>query len=150
MLARREEISAYQNQAVVRRFQKEHPEHAENAQGIFDDLMLFFWASKKHESERLANPANAELDFVFIMDEEMKLIDVMWHKFLLYTQDYMDFCGKYFGEYLHHLPDVVPNRGIKPIHFETNLERFLNYVCHELGPEVVRRWFAESLKQKGK
>jgi hypothetical protein len=28
----------------------------------------------------------------------------MWHCFILFTKDYADFCQKYFGYYIHHLP----------------------------------------------
>jgi len=72
-----------------------------------EDVMRFFWISKKHYLDRKENPQIPAFNFTFIMDEEMKEIDQMWHIFLLYTQDYMDFCEKYFGEYLHHLPDLV-------------------------------------------
>jgi hypothetical protein len=79
------------------------------------------------------------------MDEEMKAIDQMWHVFLLYTKDYMDFCNEYFGEYIHHLPDIVPGLPQDENAFETNLSRFLNYNYDLLGEEVIRRWFSEEM-----
>ena len=84
------------------------------------------------------------------MDEEMRDIDQIWHVFLLYTQDYMEFCEKYFAEYLHHKPDVVPNFEKGHFDFETNLVKFLNYIYKNLGEEVVRRWFIKSLTIKAK
>jgi len=135
----------YQHPGVVRRFKKQYPDKAPQAELIFEDLMRFFWASKIHEIEQKKNPKDESLDFVFIMDEDMKYIDFMWHVFLLYTQDYMDFCERYFGEYLHHLPDIVPNHLTETFDDELNLERFISNIYDQLGEAVVRRWFAQSL-----
>lgn len=35
-------------------------------------------------------------------------IDETWHKFVLFTSQYADFCHRYFGRYLHHNPDNAP------------------------------------------
>ena len=82
------------------------------------------------------------------MDDEMRDIDQMWHVFLLYTEDYMNFCHKFFGEYLHHQPDIVPTleKGVVDAaeSFTANLEKFLDYNYDILGEDVVRRWFAFS------
>lgn len=137
-------ILAYKHPAVVRRFQKDFPEKANMAEELFSDLLRFFFASKKHSIERERLPCKDSLDFIFIMDEEMREIDQIWHIFLLYTQDYMDFCDKYFGEYLHHQPDIVPTFRKGSFNFEKNLKKFLNYVYDELGEEVVQRWFTKS------
>jgi hypothetical protein len=145
MLKSLEEISSYSHPAVVRRFQKEHPDHAEQAEQLFKDLLIFFWASKKHSLDRKKNPDDDALNFIFIMDAEMRYIDQMWHIFLLYTKDYMEFCANNFDEYLHHLPDVVPTFKKGSFEFNSNLEKFLSYIFDNLGEEVVRRWFAQSL-----
>jgi hypothetical protein len=31
-------------------------------------------------------------------------IDEVWHNFILYTRDYVDFCDTHFGFFLHHIP----------------------------------------------
>lgn len=144
MLAPLNQILSYQHPAVVRRFQKDHPEKANQAEQLFSDLLRFFWSSKKHAIDRQANPKDDSLNFVFIMDEEMRDIDQMWHVFLLYTKDYMDLCESYFGEYLHHLPDIVPTFEKGSFEFETNLNKFLSYVYDHLGEDVVTRWFSKS------
>lgn len=137
-------IKNYKHMGVIDRFKKEYPAHKQNAETIFEDLMTFFWASEKHEQDKLSDPKNESLDFVFIMDEEMKMIDQIWHIFLLYTKDYMDFCQKYFGQYIHHLPDIVPNMPQNKEQFAINLERFLNYNITQLGEGMVARWFGEN------
>jgi len=32
------------------------------------------------------------------------LVDEFWHAFILFTDEYMEFCNKHFGHYLHHRP----------------------------------------------
>ena len=118
--------------------------NAGQASMIFKDLLSFFWLSEKHHQDQLRDAKKPELDFVFIMDEEMKAIDQMWHVFLLYTKDYTDFCEIYFKQYIHHLPDIVPNMPQDPAAFELNLEKFLNYTFDNLGEGAVKRWFSEN------
>ena len=137
------QVFEYENRPVLERFKREYPEKATKADVIFSDLMRFFWASKKHFEDHKLNPQDPALDFIFIMDEEMKDIDIMWHVFLLYTKDYMEFCDKYFNEYIHHLPDIVPNLPQDSQAFQLNLEKFLNYCYDNLGETVIRRWFNE-------
>ena len=141
MITELNEITSYHHPHVIKRFQKEFPQDSTRAEELFSDLMRFFWISKKHSLDRQTNTSNEELNFTFIMDEEMNLIDKMWHVFLLYTEDYMDFCHRYFGEYLHHRPDIVPTMPQDPKLFEANLEKFLAYTYDHLGENVVKRWF---------
>lgn len=138
------EILDYKNPAVVKRFQKEFPAKAGRAEVIFEDLLRFFWGTKKHADDRRKGSQEASLNFVFIMDDEMREIDQMWHVFLLYTRDYLSFCERYFGEYLHHQPDLVPIFETRGFEFETNLERFLDYTYDLFGEAVVKRWFSAS------
>lgn len=141
-----QDVLNYKHPGVIRRFQRENPDLHDHAEEIFSDLMKFFWAGRKHEDLKAQEPHNQDLDFIYIMDEEMKPIDVMWHTFLLYTKDYMNFCDTYFGEYLHHLPDIVENNlDQDPEKFKLNLERFLSFTFDHLGEDVIRRWYAPHL-----
>lgn len=36
-----------------------------------------------------------------------KVVDDLWHEFILFTQHYDEFCKKAFGKFLHHTPAVV-------------------------------------------
>ncbi len=137
-----EEILKYKHHGVINRFSKFYNKSEQEAETVFTDLMQFFWASEKHEKDKL-NTLNEELDFVFIMDEAMRPIDEIWHIFLLYTKDYMEFCDKYFGQYIHHLPDIVPNMEQSEEQFELNLTRFIDYNYDLLGQETIKRWFGE-------
>jgi hypothetical protein len=145
MLCQLEDIVTYQHEAVVNRFKREYPEKSEHAETIFQDLMRFFWGTRRHKLDRASDPKNNKLNFFFIMDNDMRDIDLMWHLFLLYTRDYADFCQKYFGEFLHHQPDLVPLFEKQGFKFKDNLEKFLNYSYDIFGEVVIRRWFANTL-----
>ncbi len=139
-----QEIVNYSNEGVIKRYQNVYNVSEMEARLVFSDLMRFFWASEKHEFDK-QSMINEEHDFVFIMDEVMRPIDEIWHIFLLYTKDYMDFCELYFGQYIHHLPDIVPNMEQTSKDFERNLRRFLNYNYELLGHQTIERWFGEKV-----
>lgn len=137
-----DEILEYRHPGVEERFCRFFKKSPEEAKKTFADLMRFFWASEKHEQDKTYK-SQENLDFVFIMDEAMRPIDDIWHIFLLYTKDYMEFCEKYFGQYIHHLPDIVPDLEESHDKFEQNLTKFINYNYELLGHDTMQRWFGE-------
>jgi len=139
------EILNYKNPSVLERFKRYHPDRSGKAEQLFEDLLYFFWGTKKHHEDKEKDPNNLNLNFSYVMDTDMEELDLMWHVFLLYTRDYNDFCQKYFGEFLHHQPDLVPEFEEKSFDFKGNLEKFLNYNFDLFGEEVMGRWFAASL-----
>jgi hypothetical protein len=36
-----------------------------------------------------------------------RIVDDLWHEFILYTRDYKEFCAKAFGRFMHHTPAVA-------------------------------------------
>lgn len=41
-------------------------------------------------------------------------IDEVWHQFILFTYEYMAFCNRYAGSFLHHYPSNAPGAPSKP------------------------------------
>ncbi len=39
-----------------------------------------------------------------------RMIDEVWHQFVLFTFEYTKFCRRFFGRYLHHVPSNAPKR----------------------------------------
>ena len=35
-------------------------------------------------------------------------VDEVWHQFVLFTVEYVTFCKRYFGRYVHHSPSNAP------------------------------------------
>jgi hypothetical protein len=66
-------------------------------------------------------------------------VDEAWHQFVLFTSQYVDFCQRYFGAYLHHNPSnapEVPGRAqLKPSTFEGFRARYESFFGESL-PDV--------------
>ena len=43
-----------------------------------------------------------------------RVADDAWHEFILMTRLYHAFCDKAYGRYLHHTPDAVSEKPIRP------------------------------------
>ncbi len=86
-LASLQEILSYRNEAVVARFRKKLAVSDSEAEMLFSDVKRFLW-----------------LCSVAGVISPPPQIDEGWHHFILFTQDYDDFCRKYFGYFLHHRP----------------------------------------------
>ncbi len=139
-----EQLLQYRNKHVMERYQKDHPHNKLTAEEAWTELLKFFWLSHKRKHEAQAHPRKLSLKFHCAMHQEMKEIDDMWHTFLLFTQDYMQFCFDYFGSYIHHAPNTentVPS-GKK---YETELKRYLSYIYDHLGETTLRKWFESTL-----
>ena len=143
-----EAVLQYQNPLVIKRFKRNNPKLEHKAEILFLDMLKYLWLCKKHELDLELDKDNPNLNFTCVMHQEMIDIDEMWHTFILITKDYAAFCQEYFGEFLHHIPEMVNEdaKGEKNIDeqavFQHELELFLSYVYEKLGEETVKSWFA--------
>ena len=134
-----EALLQYKNENVISRFTDLFEVPEEEAEDIFTETKKFLYISRQ--------PG------VFIPDE-LLIVDEMWHNFILFTATYHDFCARYFGGFLHHLPaskgekiqqqqqlsaDAVSVRNA----FKQKLATFMNITYDQLGRETVVRWFHE-------
>jgi hypothetical protein len=130
----------YKNQAVIERYERDFPNNALNGEAAFTELMKYFWLANHHKIIRNLDPDNEALNFSCYLFPEMKEIDDIWHSFLLFTKDYMEFCDTYFGEFQHHTPiesdEIASNEEI-----ETHLTRYLSFIYDTLGEQTVQLWF---------
>lgn len=81
-------LKNYKNAPVVLRFANRHEVSLERAQELFEKMKQFL-------ANYMENPQ---------ADSPSREIDEIWHMFILHTKDYAEFCSKYFGMFLHHLP----------------------------------------------
>lgn len=72
-----------------------------------------FAKTREHlSSEQQEMVFNALKDYFLICyqaDKKMvsmpsQIVDEAWHEFILFTQDYADFCSQFFDRFLHHTP----------------------------------------------
>ncbi|MGA3991828.1 glycine-rich domain-containing protein [Ralstonia nicotianae] len=60
-----------------------------------------------------------------------RVVDDLWHEFILCTREYRDFCSRAFGKCLHHLPSAALSPVRKPSNI--GLRRTWSWACHDEG-----------------
>ena len=136
---------------ILARYTVDYPDNTLLAKEAFGELMKFLWLNAKHKADLAAAPESPELQFKSYMQPEFSEVDDMWHTFILFTRDYMDFGKTHFGHFIHHQPTSEAEKQ----HFKENAESILNdefakwlsYVYDNLGPETLQLWFKEYLEK---
>lgn len=137
----------YKPEKVFQRYQKDFPMNKLSSEIAFRELLKYLWLSQKHQQDKQEQPNNKELEFIFSIHSEMKEIDDMWHTFILFTREYIDFSEKYFSNFIHHIPHTG-KEVFTPDDYKLQLTRYLSYIYDHLGEETVRLWFDEPLKEE--
>lgn len=146
-----DKVLLYQNENVVARFADDHGVTEQEAQEIFLEAKRWLWLCAK--LQRAAQTGEGE-SFKLPLFNEAYAIDLMWHIFLLHTEDYAEFCQTHFGFFIHHHPKTRAERlawqqkiaddpVAARIEREQNLRRVYDYLYDELGEEVLVRWCEE-------
>jgi hypothetical protein len=141
------ETLAYENDWIVYKFMERYKLSYRQANDIFTETKRWLWLCARANVKRSA-PRSLSL----IGMKEMTVIDEMWHTFVLFTPIYEQFCQRYLGQFIHHMPSTVEDRtqvrSLKQTDFEgfareelTNLRQQLRFAAEELGLATMRKWF---------
>ncbi len=133
-----EDVLRYENSEVVKRFGVDHGVSMEEAQDVFLETKRWLWLCA-------SEPARIPLL------SEARVIDLMWHTFLLFTRDYAQFCERYFGAFIHHYPrtSVVKDAWEQQLAADpegatrerrATLRKACETVCERLGPATLKKW----------
>ena len=137
------DILQYANVDIVNRYKRDFPGNSLSPENALEELLKFFWLSHKQLIDKEKYPNNEALKFSCAIHKEMAEIDDMWHTFLLFTKDYMNFCEKYFKYYIHHAP-LSKNHIESKEYFINDLKKYLSYIYDNLGEETLIKWFANN------
>lgn len=85
------EIMSYDHPALVQRLEEKLGISRDGADELLDDTKRFLFLCGT-TTGILAPPPR---------------IDEGWHQFILYTKEYHDFCHRFFGRFIHHLPKTA-------------------------------------------
>jgi hypothetical protein len=127
-------VLAYRHPGVVRRYCKEHHATPEEGRKVFREMLKWLYLCYR---ATFAGPEG----FACSMFPELEKIDWMWHAFLLFTRDYADFCERYFGFFLHHVPNE--DEGNAPpddAAFRSAAQKQYAFVYDVLGAETLEAW----------
>lgn len=132
------EVLEYRNDDVIDRFLVMYDIEKVEAQKIFNETLKWLWLGNKVED-------------VFI-DDSTLIIDEMWHNFILFTQDYQNFCQDNFGRYIHHQPEKRRHQEYYNIPFNIDehkckLEKLYGAIYDHLGEDTLLTWF-ENFSEK--
>jgi hypothetical protein len=140
------DLLTYENPAVLKLYEQNYPKNILPAKDAFREILKYLWLSAKHKLDQAAHPDDPAIPARCVMLRSMREIDEMWHEFILFTKDYTNFCQHYFGEYLHHLPNIFDNLPTLAPEEETKeIQKLLPYIYDQLGEDTVRIWFATYL-----
>jgi hypothetical protein len=137
----------YKNPAVLKLYNQNYPNNSLPAEQAFAEVLKYLWLTRKHALDQEQNPEDPELPFRCTMLMSMQEIDQMWHEFILFTEDYTEFCDKYFGSYMHHLPNIFDNMPLPRDEVEMEVSKLLPYVYDNLGEDTLRVWYATYLAE---
>lgn len=82
-------VMNYRNREVIARLRDKLGLNETGATALFKDMLRFLFLCGI-ENEALTPPPK---------------IDKAWHEFILYTEDYAEFCKLKFGRFIHHRPE---------------------------------------------
>ena len=130
-------ILAYQNENIISRFTDKYNIIDDEAVDIFNETKKFLYLT--------------HFDKVFITND-IVILDEMWHNFILFTNEYHDFCQANFGKFKHHLPTSKAEKQERTIKFQENPEKshqealiqfewLLGITYDHLGSHTVEKWF---------
>ena len=124
-----EKILNYKNEKVIKRFINYYEISVEEAEKIFEQMKLFLFVSNEYFKE--TGKRIRVVDELFVIDE-------MWHYFILFTEDYYNFCHDMFNSFYHHIPTVNRQSGISISELRLQME----YIQNKLGFEILNLWYS--------
>lgn len=129
-----EAVLTYRHPGVVKRYAKEQQVTLAEAEEVFRETLKWLYLCA----------GGVRRDMACAMTPEIGKLDDMWHTFLLFTRDYAEFCGRFFGFFLHHVPNEVEDEGpVDEAVVREQLERQFGLVYDVLGEDTLRTWYEE-------
>lgn len=145
-IAALQEVTQYKNEAVVLRFMETWDVPRADADDLFEQMNKWLWL----HATSATMPDAPQL----AISPSTKLVDEMWHTFILFTHDYVSYCERYFGRYLHHDPTpqseyiaTIEAYERDPQAYMQSLEdsfaRQYELVYELLGEATLVKWYSE-------
>jgi hypothetical protein len=132
------DVLAYRNPDIIDAFLEDYPVARTDAEEIFAETLKWLWlCARRRRGFETGATSLARLPLL----DDLYAVDRMWHVFLLFSEDYVAFCERFFGFYVHHYPITRADRAtMTPELRRTQLREAYSMIYDELGPETLRRW----------
>jgi hypothetical protein len=134
-----DEALEYQNEEIIYRFLKIYDMSFVEANDIFLQTKKWLWLlAMAHQDENMKNKVPR-----LAIDRSLLFIDEMWHNFILFTQEYGEYCISKFGIYIHHKP--ILKGKVQEAQTLSNLvdhcRNQYSYIYDVLGSETLELWY---------
>jgi hypothetical protein len=142
MISSLEEAVAESDERIVRKFLESYDLPPDEARDLLVETKKWLWLFAKSQEDAAAGGAPPTL----VVDEPLRLLDEMWHTFILFTREYTDYCQKHFGRYIHHAPALQEDGMAGEADRSGAADRLrarYEYVYDTLGEETVLKWYSE-------
>ena len=142
------QVITYRNDDVVGRFCDDHGVDFAAASEVFVETLKWLWLCA-HQSYLQESKGKAPVGVPLL--SEIFVIDLMWHNFILFTEEYQNFCNDYLKSFVHHVPQTRRDRERfaaelheNPDGAKAEKEAALRNACEliydELGAETLSKW----------
>lgn len=95
-----DKVLEYTNEDVIFRFLKLYDISESDAEELFMDTKKWIYVIALNQKLY----AEKKIDFTIGINDDLLILDEMWHNFILFTNDYSVFCENHFGTFIHHQP----------------------------------------------
>jgi hypothetical protein len=120
------ESLAYEAPFLIEKLVKDHiTDTSEEAEALFTEVKRYFVLCRSDQSK--------------IWEMYSLRVDEAWHQFILFTQQYFDFCRRFYGKYIPHSPGNAPEAQTR------NPERASRVSSFKLFREFYEQLFEETL-----
>ncbi len=139
----------YKNEDVIFRFLKIYNITEKESLLLFEETKKWLWLCYKATEPGTKIPV--------LIDDSMLIIDEMWHNFILFTNDYKNYCIDKFGFYIHHQPTTKKESLLWKNDPEKNTNLYLKTIETQysiifdlLGEETLLLWYKDLAKNYSK
>lgn len=135
-------VKKYKNDYLVKYFSLQYKVTDVESSDLFNDLKLWLWFCANQPAGLSAHA----------IPNEMRIIDLYWHSFLIFTKDYLEFCTLCLGKIVYHNPQISMLGFNDAILLKTDPDKLIQRnidiiregmesVNNLLGPAVLERWY---------
>ena len=138
----------YRNEAIVYKFLERFDMSVGEAEALFEETKKWLWLCSIAERPHL------------VITHELFILDEMWHTFILFTNEYADYCNRYLGGFVHHAPMTRAEKEAQQREYREDPDGFsarrdeamrLEYelIADHLGQDTLFTWFVEYPRRYG-
>jgi hypothetical protein len=145
-----EQALAYRDDQILYKFQERWDVSFEEASELFEETKKWLWLQVAARKQPGSPP--------MAMTVSLAMVDEMLHTFILFTREYIQYCDKNYGVYLHHAPMTKKAKDAQMERFKKDPEQMLateaeflsnmySFAYEMLGEETVVKWYSEYPKK---